>query len=88
MISLSGRHHHLLPLFSEDAVSTEVLRVEVSNQGIAASVLEPQGQSLLAACIFLSVALCGTLLSALRGPELPPCSIPGGEGSSWVSEHE
>lgn len=80
MINLSGRHHRCLPLFNEEAVTTEVLRVKVSNQRTVASVLEAQGQSWLAAAIFLSAALCGVLPSALKGPELPPCSSPGGKG--------
>lgn len=76
MINLSGRHHHCLPLFGEEAVTTEVLRVKVSNQTTVASVLKAQGQSWLAASILLSAALRGVLLSALKGPELPPCKQP------------
>lgn len=86
MINLSGRHNHCLPLFGEEAVTTDVLRVKARNQRTVASVLEAQGQSWLAASIFLSAALWGVLLSTLKGPELPPCSSPGGKGKPWVSE--
>lgn len=88
-IILSGRDPHLLSLFSEeDCDYTRQVRAKVSNHLIAESVLEPQDQSWLAACTFLSAAHCGVLLFALRGPNQPPWGSPGGKGDAWVNGHK
>lgn len=68
-------------LFGEEAVTTEVLRVKVSNQRTVANILEAQGQSWLAASIFLSAALWGVLLSALRVQNCPLVAAQEEKGS-------